>query len=197
MKKLLLILLCFPLLFTTCKKEGSSIEPIPTIYNAWQLSMQSTSLSHGDLYYNGTFLDSAASTMYTGQINTIGSGSILASNDTIFPSLSTVYSSRVWSINQNQVIIDAYYDGNGLLYNTSQHSFIKNSDTLVINFQSGEIKKFIINELTADHFHITSIPDAYIDPFSFLYPLFDENGIYQDTVLLNIISDKYFFNIMQ
>ena len=197
MKKLLLILLCLPLLFTTCKKEESAIEPPPTIYNAWQLSMQSTSLAHGDLYTPGIFIDSSTGVTYSGQINSIGSVSIMVSNDTIFPGLSTSYSSRVWSINQNQIIIDAYYDGNGLLHNTLQHSFIKNSDTLVINFQSGEIKEFIINELTADYFHITSIPGAYIDPFSFQYPLFDENGVYQDTVLLNITSDKYFFNIMQ
>ena len=197
MKKLLLILLCLPVLFATCKKEGSSIERIPTIYNEWQLSMQSTSLSHGAFYQHGEFMDNATSTVYSGQINNLGSGPILVSNDTIFPSLSTIYSSRVWSINQNQIIIDTYYDGNGLLYNTLQHSFIKNSDTLVINFQSGEIKKFIINKLSPDHFHITSISDAYISPFSFLHPLFDENGVYQDTVLLNITSDKFFFNIMQ
>ena len=67
----------------------------------------------------------------------------------------------------------------------------------MINFQSGEIKQFIINELTANYFHITSIPEAYIYPFSYLYPLFDENGVYQDTILLSINSDEYSFNKVQ
>ena len=190
MKKLLLILLCLPLLFTTCKKEGSTIEPTPTIYNAWRLSMQSTSLSHGDLYTPGIFIDNSTGVTYSGQINSISSGSIMVSNDTIFPGLSTSYSSRVWSINQTQLIIDAYYDKNGLLYNTLEHNFTKNSDTLVINFQSGDIKTFIINELTADHFDITSIPETNTSP------VFDVNGIYQDTVLINITSDKYIFDII-
>ena len=191
MKKLLLILLCLPLLFTTCKKEESAIEPTPTIYNAWQLSMQSTSLTHGDQYANGFWIDSLTATTYHGQINSISSGSIMVSNDTVFPGLSTSYSSRVWSINQNQIIIDTYYDGNGLLYNTLEHNFTKNSDTLVVNFQSGDIKTFIINELTADHFDVTSIPKTNTSP------VFDVNGIYQDTVLINITSDKYVFNEVQ
>ena len=161
--------------------------------------MQSTSLSHGDRYTIGHFTDSTSGIVYSGWINSmsnIGTGSILVSNDTILPSSSTINYSRFWSINQNQIIIDTYYDGNGFLYNTLQHSFVKNSDTLVVSFQSGDIVKFIINELTADHFYITSIPGAFFSPFSFLYPLIDVNGIYQDTVLMNIISDKYFFDIM-
>ena len=194
-KKGLLILLCLPFLFAAaCKKEESEIEPDSTIYNVWQLSVQSISLSHGSDYSTQmVWLDSTTNIVYSGYINSIGSGPILVSKDTIFPSSSSNDSSRVWSINQNQ-IIDNYYDGFGFLYNTSQHSFIKNSDTLVVNFQSGEMKKYIINELTADNLHIASIPKAYNDPFSFLFPLFDENGIYQDTVLMNINSDEYSFS---
>ena len=201
MKKLLLILLFLPMLFESCKKEDSYVNspPANNIYNQWELSIKSSSLSHGDIYNNGTFYDSTdgGPVIYTGLINwrsNIGTGSVLVSNDTIFPSLSSVYSSRIWSINQNQFITDVYYDYNGLVYNTLQHSFVKKSDTLVINFQSGEIKKFIINELTDDYFQITSIPEAYLNPFAYLYPLFDENGVYKDTVLLSINSDTYFFN---
>ena len=191
MKKLLLILLCLPLFFTACKKEGSTIEPAPTIYNEWQLSMQSTSLSHGDQYTSGSWLDSSTGSIYTGRINYVSSGSIMVSNDTIFPGLSISYSSRVWSINQNQIIIDTYYDGNGLLYNILEHNFTKNSDTLVVHFQSGVIKTFIINKLTADHFDVTSIPETNTSP------VFDVDGIYQDTVLIKITSDKYVFNEVQ
>jgi|TARA_B110000967_G_scaffold161988_1_gene168345 hypothetical protein len=114
----------------------------------------------------------------------------MVSNDTIFPGVSTSYSSRVWSINETQVIIDTYYDQNGFAYNISQHNFTKNLDTLIVNFQSGDIKKFIINELTAYKLHITSIPDTnYI-------PVFNINGIYQDTVLMNLNADKYLFDII-
>ena len=114
----------------------------------------------------------------------------MVSNDTIFPGVSTSYSSRVWSINETQVIIDTYYDQNGFAYNISQHNFTKNLDTLIVNFQSGDIKKFIINELTAYKLHITSIPDTkYI-------PAFNINGIYQDTVLMNLNADKYLFDII-
>ena len=203
MKKLLYTLLAVSIIFSACKKENSYVDsdtPNNTIYNQWELSIKSSSLSHGDIYSNGTFLDSANLMYYSGWINSrsnIGTGSVLVSNDTVFPSFSSIYSSRIWSINQNQLITDAYYDYNGLCYNILQHSFIKKSDTLVINFHSGEIKQFIINELTANYFHITSIPGAYIDPFSYLYPLIDENGVYQDTILLSINSDKYSFNKVQ
>tara|TARA_B100001778_G_C18407890_1_gene547335 strand:- start:102 stop:719 length:618 start_codon:yes stop_codon:yes gene_type:complete len=200
MKQLLHTLLVVTIIFSSCKKEDSFVDsdaPNNTIYNQWELSIKSSSLSHGDIYNNGTFLDSANLVYYSGWINwrsNIGTGSVLISNDTIFPSFSSIYSSRIWSINQNQLITDVYCDYNGLVYNTLQHSFVKKSDTLVINFQSGEIKKFIINELTADYFQITSIPEAYLNPFAYLYPLIDENGVYKDTVLLSINSDTYFFN---
>ena len=191
MKKLLLALLCLPLLFTTCKKEDSVIEPSNiTINNVWQLSMQSTYLAHGDQYTFGIWIDPSTGNIYTGRINYVSSGSIMVSNDTIFPGVSTSYSSRVWSINETQVIIDTYYDQNGFAYNISQHNFTKNLDTLIVNFQSGDIKKFIINELTAYKLHITSIPDTnYI-------PVFNINGIYQDTVLMNLNADKYLFDII-
>ena len=192
MKKLLLILLCLPLLFTTCKKEGSTIEieEESTVNNVWQLSMQSTSLSHGDQYTSGSWLDPSTGSIYTGRINYVSSGSIMVSNDTIFPGVSTSYSSRVWSINENQFIIDTYYDENGFAYNISEHNFTKNLDTLVVNFQSGDIKKFVINKLTSDKFYITSIPDTNYSP------VFNINGVYQDTILMHLTSDKYFFDIM-
>ena len=201
MKKLLPLLLCLPLLFTTCKKEDSVIEPSNiTINNKWQLSMQSTSLAQGDQYAHGFWIDSLVTGMiYSGLINYISSGSNMISNDTVFPAVSSSYSSRDWSITENPVtvngltassIIDTYYDENGFSYNISQHNFTRNLDTIVVNFQLGDIKKFVINELTADKLHITSIPDTnYI-------PVFDINGIYQDTVMMNLTSNKYFFDIM-
>ena len=64
-----------------------------------------------------------------------------------------------------------------------------NSDTLVVNFQSGDTKKFKINVLTNDNLHITSVP--FNSP---LTPLYDINGIYQDTVLMNITLDDYTFD---
>jgi len=189
MKKLLIILLCLPLLFTTCKKEDSNIvfEPV-TLNNAWQLSIQSTYIAHGDQYTFGSWTDHSTGVFYTGVKSYVSSVSLMQSKDTIFPSESTSYSSRVWSINENQFITDTYYDENGFSYNISVHNFTKILDTLVISFQSEEIKKFIINELTTDQFHITSIPDTnYI-------PLFDVNGIYRDTLLMKLTSDKYVFN---
>ena len=201
MKKLLLILLCLPLLFTTCKKEDSVIEPSNiTINNKWQLSMQSTSLAHGDQYANGLWVDSVTGFIYTGRMNYVSSGSIMVSNDTVFPAVSSSYSSRDWSITENPVtvngltassIIDTYYDEDGFSYNISQHNFTRNLDTIVVNFQSGDIKKFVINELTADKLHITSIPDTnYI-------PVFDINGIYQDAVMINLTSANYLFDKAQ
>ena len=169
-----------------------------TINNKWQLSMQSTSLAQGDQYAYGVWIDSLVTgTVYIGRMNYVSSGSIMVSNDIVFPGVSLSYSSRVWSITQNQVtvngltassIIDTYYDENGFSYNILQHNFTRNLDTIVVNFQSGDIKKFVINELTADKLHITSIPDTnYI-------PVFDINGIYQDTVMMNLTSDNYFFD---
>ena len=188
MKKLLFLFLAVSIIFSACQKEESSIELSPTIYNAWELTMQSAYLGYGDFVTGAITIDNV---IYTGQIQYLDLGLMMISNDTIFPGIATSYSSRVWSINQNQLIIDTYYDGNGFAYATFQHTFTKNSDTMVVNFQSGDIKEFLINELTADQLHITSIADTnYI-------PLFDVNGIYQDTVLINIISDTYLFDIMQ
>ena len=191
MKKTLLVLLALPLLFSNCKKEDSSKQTSPTIYNEWQLTIQTTSLSHGDIYTAGQFIDSLTGTLYNGQLNSLGSGAILVSNDTVFPGLSTSYSSRTWIIDQNQIIIDTYYNGNGFPYNILQHNFAIYYDTLVVNFQSGGITKFIINELTSDHLHITSLADTSYSP------LFDSNGIYQDTLFMNLNSDKYFFDKIQ
>ena len=185
-----------PLLFSTCKKEDYAKEIVEepsniTISNVWQLSLQSTYLTNGDLFAYGTIQDISNSIMYAGMIQYVDSASIMLSNDTIFPGVSSSYFSRIWSINENQLIIDTYYDENGFSYNISQHNFTKFSDTIVVSFQSGDIKKFVINELTSDQFHITSIPDTnYI-------PLFDGNGVYKDTVLINLTSYKYFFNKVQ
>jgi len=182
-----------PLLFSTCKKEDYAKEIVEepsniTISNVWQLSLQSTYLTQGDFFAYGTIQDISNGIMYTGMIQYVGSTSIMVSNDTIFPGVSTSYSSRIWSVNENQLIIDTYYDENGFAYNISEHNFTKNLDTLVVNFQSSDIKKFVINKLTTDQFHITSIPDTnYI-------PVFDINGIYRDTLLMNLTSDKYVFN---
>ena len=193
MKKLLLILLCLPLLFSSCKKEENNevvIEPI-SLNNAWQLSIQSTCLAHGDQYAFGSWTDPSAGIFYSGVKSYVSSVSLMQNKDTIFPSVSTSYSSRVWSVNENQFIIDTYYDENEFVYNISEHNFTKNLDTLVVNFQAGDIKKFVINELSSDQFNITSIPDTtYI-------PLFDGNGVYKDTVLINLTSYKYFFNKVQ
>jgi len=190
MKKLLLILLCLPLLFTTCKKEESTLDDI-SIYKAWLLSTQTTYLTQGDStsFLIGVYIDPLSGIAYSGQIQYIDSVTILLSSDTIFPAESTLYSSRIWSFNENQVIIDTYYDDNGFAFNTSQHTFTKDLDTLVVNFQSGDIKKFLINKLTAYQLHIISIPDTnYI-------PLYDINGTYQDTILINLNYDKYFFEL--
>ena len=110
-KKQLLILVCLPLLFISCKKEKSEIEIEPsniTINKIWELSMQNTYLTEGDQYQNGFYVDSLTGYIYTGQINYISSASIVISNDTVFPASSANYSSRIWSINNNQVIIDTY-----------------------------------------------------------------------------------------
>jgi len=186
MRKLLLIFLCLPLLFTTCKKEESAIEieEEPTIYNAWQLSMQSTYSGIGDFFVTAAIVIDG--TIYTGQIQYIDSGLIMVSSDTI-----TLFTSRIWSINENQSITDTYYDENGFAYDILQHNFTKNLDTLVVSFQSGDIKKFVINKLTTDQFHITSIADTNYTP------LIDANGIYQDTVLINATSYTYFFDVIQ
>ena len=190
MKKLLLILLCLPMIFSSCKKEEENellIEPI-SLNNAWQLSIQSTCLAHGDQYAFGSWTDPSAGIFYSGVKSYVSSVSLMQNKDTIFPSVSTSYSSRVWSVNENQFIIDTYYDENEFVYNISEHNFTKNLDTLVVNFQAGYIKKFVINRLTSDKFHITSIPDTNYSP------VFNINGVYQDTILMHLTSDKYFFN---
>tara|TARA_B110000240_G_C13359427_1_gene393269 strand:- start:224 stop:736 length:513 start_codon:yes stop_codon:yes gene_type:complete len=161
-----------------------------SVYNIWLLSEKITTISNGDQYNIGIYVDSTSQVIYTDFINHLSSNSasILVSIDTIFPNLAVNYSSRVWSINQNQLIIEIYYDGNGFAYNILQHNFTVNSDTLVINFQSGDTKIFIINKLTNDNSHITSIPVKNSTP------VFDANGFYQDTVIMNITSDDYAFD---
>ena len=192
MKKLFYIFLSLSVIFSACEQDISS--PLAnnnsaSLYNIWQLSSKITTISNGDQYNIGIYIDSANQVIYNGFINQLSSVSalILLSNDTIFPSLTANYSSRVWSINQNQLITDTYYDSNGFAYNILQHNFTMNSDSLVVNFQSGDTKTFIINELTIENLNITSVPAKYSTP------VFDANGIYQDTVLMNITSHDFAF----
>ena len=192
MKKLFYIFLSLSVIFSACEQDISS--PLAnnnsaSLYNIWQLSSKITTISNGDQYNIGIYIDSANQVIYNGVINQLSSVSalILLSNDTIFPSLTANYSSRVWSINQNQLITDTYYDSNGFAYNILQHNFTMNSDSLVVNFQSGDTKTFIINELTIENLNITSVPAKYSTP------VFDANGIYQDTVLMNITSHDFAF----
>ena len=192
MKKLFYIFLSLSVIFSACEQDISS--PLAnnnsaSLYNIWQLSSKITTISNGDQYNIGIYIDSANQVIYNGFINQLSSVSalILLSNDTIFPSLTANYSSRVWSINQNQLITDTYYDSNGFAYNILQHNFTMNSDSLVVIFQSGDTKTFIINELTIENLNITSVPAKYSTP------VFDANGIYQDTVLMNITSHDFAF----
>ena len=83
-----------------------------------------------------------------------------------------------------------YYDGNGFSYSVP-HNYIRNLDTLIINFQSGDIKKFVINELTVEKLNITSIDEKKYTP------IFDGNGIYRDTVLMSLTSEEYLFDLAQ
>ena len=193
MKILLFTLLAVSLIFSACEQDT----PLPaannnnsaSIYNIWQLNTQVTNVSNGDQYNYGMHVDSSNQVIYNGFINQLSSDSalVLVSSDTIFPSLTANYSSRVWIFNQNQFITDTYYDSNGFAYNISQHNFTINSDSLVVNFQSGDTRIFIINELTINSLNITSVPVKYSKP------VFDADGIYQDTVLMNITSNDFTF----
>jgi uncharacterized protein YrrD len=192
MKKILILLLiCLPLFFITCKKEKTEIEIESsdiTINKAWELTLYNTYITYGDQYQNGVYIDSLTGLMYTGKINYVSSAAIMINKDTIFPSLSASYFSRVWSISENNIIIDTYYDDNGFPFNISQHNYTINLDTLSVNFQSGTVSKFVINELTSEQFHVISEPtENYI-------PIFNVNGIYQDTVMMNLTSDNLMFS---
>ena len=193
MLKLLYTLLAVSLIFSACEDDT----PLPvannnnsaSIYNIWKLNTQVSTISNGDQYNFGVYIDSTNQVIYNGFINQLSSDTalILVSSDTIFPSLTANYSSRVWSINQNQLITDTYYDSNGFAYNILQHNFTINSDSLVVNFQSGDTRIFIINELTINSLNITSVPVKYSNP------VFDADGMYQDTVLINITSNDFAF----
>jgi hypothetical protein len=151
--------------------------------------MLRTYIKLGDQFSWGSYMDSLTGVMYSGHIN-YDSIPIMVSEDTLFPGLSASYSRRVWSVNENQVIIDTYYDGNGFSYSVP-HNYIRNLDTLIINFQSGDIKKFVINELTVEKLNITSIDEKKYTP------IFDGNGIYRDTVLMSLTSEEYLFDLAQ
>jgi|TARA_B110000305_G_scaffold184344_1_gene204863 hypothetical protein len=68
MKKLLsTILLLLSIIFSACKKEDSVVEiENMTINKSWQLLMKTTSLSQGDQFKNGLYVDSLIGTIYTG-----------------------------------------------------------------------------------------------------------------------------------
>ena len=187
MKKLLLILLCLPMIFTTCKKEEENevvIEPI-SLNNAWNLNVENTFLEEGIL--GGNYIDGNTNTFYTNSINE----SVFISNilqHIITTGESTIFKSRIWSFNENQSLIETYVDYNDITYNDAQHSYSKKSDTLEINFQTGNTQKFLINQLDINELHLTSIQND-----TTIFPIFDINGVYQDTIMYNITSTKYYF----
>ena len=192
MKKLIYTLLSVSIIFSACEQDIT--EPVAnnsteSFYNIWQLTRHISSIQNGDVYSLGSYIDTSSGMIYVGFINSISSCYSMLGGDTIFPSLTANYSSRVWSINQNQIIIETFYDSNGFAYNILSHNFTINSDTLLVNLQSGDIKIFKINILTNNNLHITSV--ALNNP---LTPLYDVNGIYQDSVLMNITLDDYTFD---
>ena len=187
MKKLLLILLCLPFLFSSCKKEEDNevvLEQI-SLYNAWDLNVEHTFLEEG--IYGGNYIDDATNIIYTQSVNQ----SQFISNtiiQVITSGDSTDFKSRIWSFNENLNLIETYLDYNDINYNTMQHSYLINSDTLEINFQNGETQKFIINKLNTNELEITSIQND-----TNIFPIFDANGVYQDSIMYNISSSNYYF----
>ena len=187
MKKLLLLLLCVPLIFSSCDQEEDNelvTEPI-SLNNAWNLNIENTFLEEGIL--GGNYIDGNTNTFYNNSINE----SVFISNllqHIITTGESTVFKSRIWSFNENQSLIEAYVDYNDIIYNDAQHSYLKKSDTLEINFQTGNTQKFLINKLDINELRITSIQND-----TTFNPIIDINGIYQDTIMYNITSKKYYF----
>ena len=187
MKKILLILLCLPMIFIACKKEEENevvIEPISLNY-AWNLNVENIFLEEG--IFGGNYYEDFTNMFFSSSINE----SIFISKSLqyiITTGESTVFKSRIWSFNENQSLIEAYVDYNDIIYNDVQHSYLKKSDTLEINFQTGNTQKFLIKKLDINELRITSIQND-----TTFNPIFDINGIYQDTIMYNITSKKYYF----
>ena len=186
-KNLLLILLCLPLLLSSCKKEEGNevfIEPV-SINNAWNLNVENIFLEEG--VFGGNYTDDNGTIFVINSTNE----SVFISNTLqyiITTGESTDFKSRIWSFNENQSLIETYVDYNDITYNDAQHSFLKTTDTLEINFQNGNAQKFLINKLDIKELQITSVQND-----STFFPIFDINGIYQDTIMYNITSTKYYF----
>ena len=69
MKKLLLILLCLPILFSSCKKEENNevvIEPI-SLNNAWNLNVENNFLEEG--IFGGNYIDGNTNIIYNNSVN--------------------------------------------------------------------------------------------------------------------------------
>ena len=174
------------MLFSSCEEEKNEvvIEPI-SLNNAWILNVENNFLEEG--IFGGNYIDGNTNVFYTNSINE----SFFISNTLqyiITTGESTVFKSRIWSFNENQSLIETYVDYNDITYNDAQHSYSKKSDTLEINFQTGNTQKFLINKLDINELQITSIQND-----TTFNPIFDINGIYQDTIMYNITSKKYYF----
>ena len=187
MKKLLLTLLCLPLLFSSCKKEENNevvIEPI-SLNNAWNLNVENNFLEEG--IFGGNYIDGNTNIIYANNVNE----SLFISNTlqhVITSGESTVFKSRIWSFNESLSLIETYVDYNDITYNDEQHSYLKKSDTLEINFQNGNTQKFLINKLDINELQITSIQND-----TTISPIFNINGVYQDSIMYHITSTKYYF----
>ena len=107
MKKLLLILICLPLLFSSCKKEEDNEEVIEQISlnNAWHLNVENTFLEAG--IYGGNYIDDETNIIYNQNVNE----SFFISNtlqQVITSGDSTDFKSRIWSFNENFNLIETY-----------------------------------------------------------------------------------------
>ena len=109
MKKLLLILLCLPILFSSCKKEENNevvIEPI-SLNNAWNLNVENNFLEEG--IFGGNYIDGNTNIIYANNVNE----SLFISNTlqhVITSGESTVFKSRIWSFNESLSLIETYVD---------------------------------------------------------------------------------------
>ena len=128
MKKLLLIFIVLPMIFSSCKKEEKNevvIEPI-SLNNAWNLNEENIFLEEG--FLGGNYIDANSNIFYSNTINE----SLFISNslqNIVTTGESTIFKSRIWSFNENQSLIEIYVDYNDITYNDAQHSYSKKSDT--------------------------------------------------------------------